>query len=85
MCVGVSKVTDQLQDPRGKTGDESVLSVAIVADIETGCVRLEFGKPISSLALTPELAVDLASLIVGKATEVMALHKPSIPAHSSKS
>ena len=59
--------------------DERDLPVTIIADNENGYVRLEFGRPISGFALEPELAVDFASLIVGKATEVMALHKPKIP------
>lgn len=65
--------------PRGKKypDEEGELSVVMSADIQTGCVRIDFGKPIQWLALDPTIAVEFATLIVGKATEVMALHKPS--------
>jgi hypothetical protein len=55
--------------PHGKKypDDQGELEIRIAADHSTGCVRIDFGKPIVWLALEPAEAVDFASRILAKA------------------
>lgn len=60
-----------MSQPTLSEQDKGVLPIAIVADSQAGCVRLEFGKPISTLTFGPEAAVDFAELMVEAAGQVV--------------
>ena len=60
-----------MSQPTLSAKGQGILPVAIVADSQAGCVRLEFGKPITSLAFGPEAAVDFAELMVEAAGQVV--------------
>lgn len=59
------------QFPNGQYGphDEGEIRFAIAADVEKQLVLVDFGKPVHSLGLTPDQAVELADLIHKKAWE----------------
>lgn len=56
--------------PRGKAApdDEGELSLLLASDVTAGVVRIEFGKPITWLALPPAQARQLAVLLLEHAT-----------------
>lgn len=60
------------QFPRGKIEeqDEGELQYAVAADPASGVVRIEFGKPVAWLALTPEQAEGLMESIQAKVWEL---------------
>ena len=57
--------------PQGRLGphDQGEIKCAIAADPTVGRVRIEFGKPVAWLALTPEQAIGLAEKLIDKAKQ----------------
>jgi hypothetical protein len=55
--------------PEGRYGehDEGEIKFAVAADAKNQKVLIDFGKPVHSLGLTPEQAVELAELLHAKA------------------
>jgi hypothetical protein len=68
-----------VEEPLGATGkypdghygprDEGEIRFAIAADPERQRVLIDFGKPVHSLGMTPDQAVELADMIHKKAWE----------------
>jgi hypothetical protein len=60
------------QFPRGKKydNDEDELDIKVATDPETNVVRIDFDKPIRWVAFEPDLAIELAALIIQKAVEL---------------
>lgn len=60
------------QFPKGKLNkeDEGALAMAVASDFENRKVMINFGKPVEWLGLDPEDAVQLARMLMHKASEV---------------
>ena len=58
--------------PRGKKydNDEDELDIKVATDPETNVVRIDFDKPIRWIAFEPDVAIELAALIIQKAVEL---------------
>lgn len=52
--------------PAGKIAadDEGEINIGIAFDQTAGLVRIEFGTPVTWLALSPEKAIELAKLLM---------------------
>jgi hypothetical protein len=58
--------------PEGKLNEEDEGGLMMAISIESGNVRIDFGKPIAWFAIPPDQALALASVIVGRAMEIKA-------------
>jgi hypothetical protein len=58
--------------PYGKSrpDDEGELAAAIATDYTHGIIRIEFGKSVAWLALTAQLARDMAAELIKRADEL---------------
>ena len=50
--------------------DEDELDLKVATDPETNVVRIDFDKPIRWVAFEPDVAIELAALIIQKAVEL---------------
>ena len=59
--------------PEGKLGedDEGALNLAIAASAKDGQVHIQFGGPVTWLAMSPEMAIQIAVSLIGAATKLM--------------
>lgn len=57
------------QYPNGQLNDNDEGELRMVAYVEKGAVVLNFGKPIAWVGFPPEIARDLAKLLMDKADE----------------
>ncbi len=53
--------------PEGKLNDEDEGFLMMAISVEKGNVRIDFKKPTQWLAMNPEMAMDVASIIISNA------------------
>jgi hypothetical protein len=58
--------------PRGRKydNDEDELDIKVATDPEANVVRIDFDKPIRWVAFEPDVAIEIAALIIQKAVEL---------------
>jgi len=64
--------TRQREWPHGRVSgdDDGELALAISSDAATGLVRMDFGKPVAWMAMSPDDAVALAQLLIRHARAI---------------